>query len=166
MGMNSTLMTLLVIEALLFALTMGLAGTKRHPVPGEYVGTAFHLLLLPVVAALPAVPSGQAAGFLWVACDVVASTGLIWSSRSQAGPMEATYTPIRMAGHLFAAIWIALVSIHLNAFGALTGFALAFCFAAYTLAAGRIPEKALAAPGLLMFAWLLLLAFHVHPLAS
>lgn len=160
--MNNELTVLLVVEAVLFALTMGLAGTKKHSVLGEYVGTAFHLLLLPVVAALPVLLAGQAAGFLWVACDVVAGTGLIWSSRSQTGPAEATYTPIRMAGHLFAAIWIALVSIHLGAIGTVIGFALAFLFAAYTLAAGRIPEKALAAPGLLMFAWLLLLSW-LHP---
>lgn len=164
--MNSALAVLLVIEAVLFALTMGLAGTKKHPILGEYVGTAFHLLLLPVVAALPVLQAGQAAGFVWVACDVVAGTGLIWSSRNHAELARATYTPIRMAGHLFAAIWIALVSVRLNAFDVFVGFALAFSFAGYTLAAGRIPEKALAAPGLLMFVWLLLLSFHVHRLAA
>lgn len=164
--MSNGLAVLLVIEALLFALTMGLAGTRKYPVLGEYVGTAFHLLLLPVVAALPALPAGQASGFLWVGCDVVAGTGMIWSSRSQTGPAEATYTPIRMAGHLFAAVWVALVSLHLGAFGVFVGFALAFSFAIYTLAAGRIPEKALAVPGLLIFAWLLLLSFHVHHLAA
>ncbi len=163
--MSNALAVLLVIEALLFALTMGLAGTGKHPVAGEYVGTAFHLLLLPVVAALPTLPAGQAAGFLWVGCDVVAGTGLIWSSR-HAGLADAIYTPVRMAGHLFAAIWVTLVSLHLGAFGVFVGFALAFSFAAYTLAAGRIPEKALAVPGLLMFAWLLLLSFHVHQLAA
>lgn len=163
--MSNALAVLLLVEALLFALTMGLAGTGKHPVLGEYVGTALHLLLLPVVAALPAPLAGQAAGFLWVGCDVIAGTGLIWSSR-HAGLADATYTPIRMAGHLFAAIWVALVSLHLGAFGVFLGFALAFSFAAYTLAAGRIPKKALAVPGLLMFAWLLLLSFHVHRLAA
>ena len=163
--MSNALAVLLVIDALLFALTMGLTGTGKHPVLGEYVGTAFHLLLLPVVAALPALLEGQAAGFLWVGCDVVAGTGLIWSS-GHAGLAAATYTPVRMAGHLFAAIWAALVSLHLGATGVLVGFALAISFAAYTLAAGRIPEKALAAPGLLMFAWLLMLSFHVHRLAA
>ena len=159
--MSNAFTVLLVVDALLFALTMGLAGTGKHPVVGEYVGTAFHLLLLPVVAALPTLP----AGLLWVGCDVVAGTGLIWSSR-HAGFAAATYTPIRMAGHLFAAIWVALVSLHLGAIGVFVGFALAFSFAAYTLAAGHIPEKALAAPGLLMFMWLLLLSFHVHRLAA
>lgn len=165
MEMSNALVVLLVIEALLFALTMGFAGTGKHPVLGEYVGTVFHLLLLPVIAALPALPAGQAAGFLWVGCDVIAGTGLIWSQR-HAGLMGATYTPIRMAGHLFAAVWVALVSINLNAIGVSVGIALAFGFAAYTLAAGRIPEKALAVPGLLMFVWLLLLSFHVHHLAA
>ena len=164
--MNDALAVLLVTEAVLFALTMGLAGTKKHPILGEYVGTAFHLLLLPVIAAMPAPLAGQAAGFLWVACDVIAGIGLIWSSRDHAEPAEATYTPIRMAGHLFAAIWVALVSLHLNALGVFVGFALAFSFAGYTLAAGRIPEKALAAPGLLMFMWLLLLSFHVYRLVT
>lgn len=159
--MSSALAVLLVVQALLFVLTIGFVGTKRHPVLGEYVGMVFHLLLLPVVAILPAVLVGQAAGFLWVGCDVIAGTGLIWSSR-HAGLAEATYTPIRMAGHLFAAIWIALVSTHLNAIGVFVGFALALAFAAYTLAAGRVPEKALAVPGLLMFVWLLLLSFHVY----
>ena len=39
---------------------------------------------------------------------------------------------------------------------------LALGFAGYTLAGGRLPEQALAVPGALMAAWLLLLAWDLH----
>lgn len=160
--MADPLALLLVVETALFVLTMALAARNRTRVAGEYVGTGFHLLLLPVIAALPVGTIGQGAGLAWVVCDVVAGMGLIWTARGPAELATAVFAPIRMAGHLFAAVWIALVSRWLGGAALPVGAALALGFSAYTLAAGRLPPKALALPGVLLIAWLLLLAAHFH----
>lgn len=157
-----TLAFLVLVEAALFVVTMVLANIERTRVPGEYAGTGFHLLLLPVIVGVPAALAGQASGFLWVACDVIASTGLIWASRDASGTGTPIYNAVRMAGHLFAGVWIAAVSWRLGGAGLAVGWALAAGFAIYTLAAGRLPAKVLALPGLLMAAWLLLLARHAQ----
>lgn len=159
--MTETLAPLLLLETALFIATMALARNKERPAPGEYVGTLFHLLLLPVVAAVPAAAAGQASGFLWIACDVVAGIGVIWY-RDRIASATPVFLPVRMAGHLFAAIWVAGVSLHLGWAGMAVGALLALGFAGYTLAGGRLPEKALAVPGALMVAWLLLLAWSLH----
>ncbi len=160
-GTGTPLLTGLALAlTVLFVLTMALANRDGTRVAGEYVGTGFHLLLLPIIAALPIGTVWQGAGLAWVVCDVVASTGLIWTARGQAEVGTALFTPVRMAGHLFAAVWIALVSATLGTVALVVGLALALGFAVYTLAAGRLPQKVLAVPGLLMVAWLLLLAAH------
>lgn len=160
--MHSHLAILIVAEAFLFMLTMGLAASKRTALLGEYVGTAFHLLLLAIIANVLASVVGLASGFFWVVCDVIASTGLIWDQRRRPHGPASTWLSIRMAGHLFAAIWVVSVSLQLGTTGIVIGIALAFGFAGYTLAGGRLPEKALAVPGVLMMTWLLLLAWRVH----
>ena len=145
-----------------FVVAMAMVGRDATRVAGEYPGTAFHLLLLPIVAALPIGLVGQGTGLAWIACDVVAATGLIWTARGAAEVGAAVFTPVRMAGHLFAAVWVALASVRLGGPMLPVGAALALGLAAYTLAAGRLPQKALALPGVLMVAWLLLLAARLH----
>ena len=159
--MSEALASLLLLATALFVATMALARNKERPAPGEYVGTLFHLLLLPVVAGVPAAAAGQASGYLWIACDVVASIGMVWS-RDRVASATPVFLPVRMAGHLFAAIWVASVSVHLGCAGMTVGALLALGFAGYTLAGGRLPEKALAVPGALMVTWLLLLAWNLH----
>ena len=164
--MDSPLAILLAVETVLFVATMVLANREGTRIAGEYLGTAFHLLLLPVVAAFPSGFVGQGAGVAWVVCDVVAGVGLIWTARPQPGVGRPLFDAVRMAGHLFAAVWIALVSIRLGGAALPVGVLLALGFAVYTLAAGRLPQKALAAPGLLMVAWLVLLARHAAQVAT
>ncbi len=147
-----------VFEGVLFIATMALVLKPATKAFGEYVGIGFHLLLLVLIFSAASRPAGQAAGCLWVVCDVVASVGSLWNRRSSGRLQAEVFTPIRMAGHLSAAVWIVSVSLLLGLPGLIVGIALAFGFAAYTLAAGRLPEKALALPGLLLVVWLLLLA--------
>ena len=163
--LSGVLAPLAFAEAVLFVLTMALASRPATRVTGEYVGTAFHLALLPIVAAVPLSPIWQGTGLAWIVCDVVASVGLIWAGKQPAVAGPAAFTSVRMAGHLFAAVWIALASYSLGSVGMAVGFPLALGFAGYTLAAGRLPEKALAVPGVLMLGWLLLLAYHFHQTA-
>ena len=164
--MSKPLVILLAAEIVLFLATMALANREKTRVAGEYVGIAFHLLLLPIVAAFPGGVAGQGSGVAWVVCDVVASVTMIWTVRAHAEIGQAIANAIRMAGHLFAAVWVALVSVALGGAAMPVGVVLALGFAAYTLAAGRMPQKALAVPGLLLVAWLALLARHVAQLTT
>lgn len=147
-------------ETLLFVLTMALANREKTRLAGEYAGIAFHLLLLSVISSFPSGVAGQGSGIGWVVCDVVASVGLLWTARDQADVGRVVFKAVRMAGHLFAAVWITLVSVHLGGAALIVGAALALGFAIYTLAAGRLNEKTLAAPGLLLIIWFVLLARH------
>ena len=164
--MSKPLVILLAAEIVLFLATMALANREKTRVVGEYVGIAFHLLLLPIVAAFPGGIAGQGSGVAWVVCDVVASVAMIWTIRDHGEIDQALSNAIRMAGHLFAAMWVLLVSVEVGGAAMPVGAALALGFAAYTLAAGRIPQKALAVPGLLMVVWLVLLARHAAQLAT
>ena len=157
---------LLGVETVLYAATMALVARDRTRGAGEYAGTLFHLLLLPVVAVLSAAAAGQAAGYLWVVCDVIASTGLIWTQGAKGDAEAQVFGAVRMAGHLFAGIWIGSVSVRLGVPVRTIGFVLAATLAGYTLAGGRLPEKALAVPSVLMLIWLPSLAYHVHSAAA
>lgn len=152
---------LLLVETVLFAVTMALTSRAPTRLAGEYVGVAFHLLLLPLVAELPGGEVVQGAGLIWVACDVVVSVGLIWTPRDQTQLGQTVFTGVRMAGHLFAGTWIVGASYPLGTTTAIVGTLLAIGFAGYTLAAGRLPQQVLAVPGVLLVGWLLLLALFV-----
>ena len=155
--MHHPLAALVIVEIMLFALTMALALSSSLKVVGEYVGIAFHLLLMPLIFVVPASLPGQAAGLFWVGCDVVMSVATIWQSRDRP-KFASQYVPVRMAGHLFAAVWIVSASIHAGMGTLVVGSLLGLGFALYTLAGGRLPEKALAPTGLLVVAWLALIA--------
>lgn len=152
---------LVILEAALFVATMALVIKPATKALGEYLGIGFHLLLLVLIFHAASGPAGQAAGCLWVVCDVVASVGSLWNRQGGGQLQTGVFTPIRLAGHLFASLWIVSVSLLMGLPGLIIGVLLAFGFAVYTLAAGRLPEKALAFPGLLLVVWLLLLAKHV-----
>jgi len=159
--MASHVAAVALVEALLFVLTMALVLGSRTKALGEYFGIAFHLVLLLLIVELPCGLPSQAAGCLWVVCDVIASVGSLWNRQNAGRLQTGVFTPIRMAGHLFASVWIIGVSLRLNTSGLIVGIVLAAGFAIYTLAAGRLPEKALFVPGLFMVLWLVLLARHL-----
>lgn len=73
-------------------------------------GTAFRLLLL-VIAVFPGGVAGQGAGDARIACDVIASVGLIWTARGQAKVGQVLFSAARVAGHLLADVWSSMVSI-------------------------------------------------------
>lgn len=155
-------MLLTAAAAVLFALTMALATRDATRVAGEYVGTGFHLLLLPIVTALPAGSVAQAAGLTWIACDVVAAMGLVLTARGQGEVGTAFFTPVRMAGQLFLAIWVLLASAQLRGPMLPVGLVLALCLVAYTFAGGRLSQLWLGLPSLLMMVWLARPAIRSH----
>ena len=150
------------VEASLFVLTMILILGSKTKALGEYSGIAFHLLLLLLIFKLPSGLPSQAGGCLWVVCDVIASVGSLWNRRNTGRLQTSVFTPIRMAGHLFASIWVVGVSLRLGTLGMIVGVVLAAGFVIYTLAAGRLPEKTLSVPGLFMVLWLVLLSIHLR----
>jgi hypothetical protein len=65
---------------------------------------AAHLLLFPLVAALPASSWARAAGYGWLVIDMVSDIMAL------NGVPDATYLPLRYGGHVAAALWIATAS--------------------------------------------------------
>jgi hypothetical protein len=65
------------------------------------LGAAEHLILFPVVAALPAPRWARAAGYGWIVCDV--ATDIMALN----GVPPAIFIPMRYGGHVPAAFWIA-----------------------------------------------------------
>lgn len=77
------------------------------PVVAELVGiigVAEHLLLFPVVAALPAPRWARAAGYGWLVIDI--ATDIMQIN----GVDKSIYLSLRYGGHISAALWIASAS--------------------------------------------------------
>ena len=80
------------------------ATTASSPVVAELlalIGVAEHLLLFPVVAALPAPRWAKAAGYGWLVIDMASDIMQL------NGVTQLTYLGLRYGGHISAAIWIA-----------------------------------------------------------
>jgi hypothetical protein len=83
------------------------ATPTRLPVVTELVGiigVAEHLLLFPVVAALPAPRWARAAGYGWLVIDM--ATDIMQLN----GIDKSIYLSLRYGGHISAALWIASAS--------------------------------------------------------
>ena len=119
----------------------------------EYTGVFFHLAILLLVARLDAPVWAKAAGYSWVALDVL--TGIM----SINGVAYDVTWPVRLGGHVFAGTWILTSSLfaHHRAtrlVGAVTGAWLA----SYSFVAPIAPHAALAPSSVLIIAWFALLA--------
>jgi hypothetical protein len=80
------------------------ATTASSPVVAELlalIGVAEHLLLFPVVAALPAPRWAKAAGYGWLVIDMASDIMQL------NGVAQLSYLGLRYGGHISAAIWIA-----------------------------------------------------------
>ncbi|GAA3208059.1 hypothetical protein ACFO1B_18850 [Dactylosporangium siamense] len=119
----------------------------------EYSGVFFHLAILFLVARMDAPQWAKAAGYSWIALDVL--TGILSINDV---PYEITW-PVRLGGHVFAGLWIAVSSVHarsvaIRVVGVLTGVWLG----AFSFVADVAPEEALYPAGLLIVVWFGLLA--------
>lgn len=114
---------------------------------------AQHLVVFPIVAALPAPRWAKAAGYTWLVIDML--TDLL----QLAGVPKSVYLVIRLAINLVAALWIATASWH--ATGAIRGIGLfvAIDFACYSLVILLTPLAFLVALPSLVFLplWFLLI---------
>jgi hypothetical protein len=123
---------------------------------GEYLGVFFHLSILFLVSRLEAAPWAKAAGYGWVALDVLAGILMINDVAYD------TAWAVRLGGHVLAGVWIvssSLVSraMPVSVVGVITGLWLA----AYSFVGDVLPESFLRPAGILILVWFALLAiFH------
>ncbi|MGW4109840.1 hypothetical protein ACWEFJ_03070 [Actinosynnema sp. NPDC004786] len=123
---------------------------------GEYLGVFFHLSILFLVPRLDAAPWARAAGYGWVALDVLAGILMINDVEHD------TAWAVRLGGHVLAGVWIVAASLVSRAWpvrvvGVVTGTWLA----AYSFVGTVLPESFLRPAGILILVWFALLAvFH------
>ncbi|MFC9544537.1 hypothetical protein ACFTXK_07825 [Streptomyces sp. NPDC056956] len=125
---------------------------------GEYLGVFFHLSILFLVSRLEAASWAKAAGYGWVALDVLAGILAINDV-----PHDIAW-PVRLGGHVLAGVWIMSSSLVSKSWpvtlvGTLTGFWLA----SYSLVGDVLPESALAPAGICIVIWFALLAYFDRP---
>lgn len=93
---------------------------------GGLLPVAAHLLLFPVVAALPAPRWARAAGYGWLAIDI--ATDIMALN----GVSDTIYLPMRYGGHISAALWIGTASWQAKGAMRIVGLLLAFNLGAYS----------------------------------
>ena len=93
---------------------------------GGLLPVAAHLLLFPVVAALPAPPWARAAGYGWLVVDI--ATDIMALN----GVADMTYLSMRYGGHIAAALWITFASWQARGATRWVGLLLAFDLGAFS----------------------------------
>ncbi|MGI8913092.1 MAG: hypothetical protein ACR2JY_04760 [Chloroflexota bacterium] len=88
---------------------------------------AAHLLLFPLVAALPAPSWARAAGYGWLVIDMASDIMALNSVP------DATYLPLRYGGHVAAALWIAAAGWQAKGALRIVGLLLAINLGGYSL---------------------------------
>ena len=94
---------------------------------GGLLPVAAHLILFPVVAALPAPPWARAAGYGWLVIDITTDIMALQ------GVADTLYLPMRYGGHVSAALWIAAASWRANGALRIVGLLLALDLGGYSL---------------------------------
>ncbi|MBG0823546.1 hypothetical protein HS048_22730 [Planomonospora sp. ID91781] len=132
---------------------------------GEYLGVFFHLSILFLVSRLEAAPWAKAAGYAWVALDVL--TGILMINAVE----YDTAWAVRLGGHVLAGVWIVASSLvsrswPVRVVGVITGAWLA----GYSFVGTLLAEEFLRPAGIMILVWFALLAiFHrddpEHPAA-
>ena len=136
-----------------FLIAMGLKA-KRFDRAGETAGVIFHILLLPIVAILLAPEWVKAAGYAWLAIDVIVGVAAI------NGLPETTAWPLRLGGHVLAGIWIFFSSLNVTPLWfSEVGIVLALNLGGYSIAAPWASKRFLLPSGILMVGWLLAIGF-------
>jgi len=146
------------IGAALFVALMIAFGTvgDRPPAPRVLtliglLGVGSHLVLLPVVAATGSASWSRACGYAWIAIDVMLNVAGI------NGAALPSVMPLRLGGHVLAAVWIADAALAAGALVQPVGLILAALLGFHALAAPWIPEWVLFIPFAMIPLWLVLL---------
>lgn len=116
---------------------------------GGLLPVAAHLLLFPIVTALPAPPWARAAGFGWLVIDIATDIMVL------NGVADSIYLPMRYGGHISAALWIASASWQAGGATRLAGLLLALDLGGYSFIPNA-PAALLIPSGVLIPLWLVL----------
>jgi hypothetical protein len=117
---------------------------------GGLLPVAAHLILFPVVAALPAPPWARAAGYGWLVIDITTDIMALQ------GVTDTVYLPMRYGGHISAALWIAVASWQAKGVTRIVGLLLALILGGYSFIPHG-PIGILIPSGLLLPLWFALL---------
>lgn len=108
------------------------ATTSSSPFVAEFLAllaVAEHLLVFPVIDALPAPRWARYAGYGWLVIDI--ATDIMQLN----GTPAMTYLPMRYGGHVSAALWIASSALQTRGAMRVSGLLLAFDLALYSFIA-------------------------------
>ena len=154
------LIVLLVPIVLFLPSLVSFFTVKAGTVWPEYPGILFHLALLPVVANLRAPRFVQAAGYGWIAIDVLAGVLAI-----NGLPFD-TYWPVRMGGHVLAGTWIIGSSLLTSKRAVLiVGLITGLDLGGYSFFGTVLPMTFVYPAGILIVVWLILIAVNVRSFA-
>ena len=120
------------------------------------VAVAAHLALLPTVAAAIAATWARPAGYAWLALDVALNGATL------NGADTAIVMPMRLGGHLLAAVWIANASWNTKGSVRTVGLALAAMLGAHAFVAGWAPDWTIYPPFVFIPLWLTLLGMRMR----
>ena len=118
------------------------------------VGVTSHLVLLPVVAALPAPGWVRAAGYAWIAIDVMLNVATI----NGADPVMVS--ALRLGGHVPAGLWIVAAAQEAGGAVAALGIPLGVVLAIHAIASPWIPAWVLFIPFVTIPVWLTIVGRH------
>jgi hypothetical protein len=154
-----TVATAAYLSALLFALRLTTffipavreATALNSPVLGELnclLGITPHLLLFPVIAALPAPAWAKAAGWGWLVVDIATD---IMTLNGVAASIDLS---LKYGGHISATLWVVVASWQAKGTARLCGLLLALNLGSYSFLAAFVPAVALAPSLVLLPGWL------------
>jgi hypothetical protein len=139
--------------ALFVALIVLFSMQATHPPPIlliAVVAAGAHGVLFPVAGALSAPGWSRAAGYSWLAIDVMLNVATL------NGVSMETIMPLRLGGHVLAGLWIATASLELGGAAGAVGFVLGPLLIVHAFLAQWLPPWAIYPPFLLIPIWLLL----------
>lgn len=149
-----SLRILAIIPVVLFLPTLGAVFVGAPEWVNNLTGIFFHLSMVFVVARIPAPEWARASAYAWLTLDIACGVMLY------SGVEFETAWPIRLGGHLFAAIWMITISILIRSWWIRTvGLVTAINLIAYTFFAFALPVTFLGPAGLLTCVWFGLIAW-------
>lgn len=117
---------------------------------GAVLGAFSHLVLLPVVAVLPAPAWARPAGYAWIGIDVMLNVA------SLNGADPSLIASLRLGGHVSAATWMALAAWHMSGVVRAIGVFLGALLLLHAFASPWLAVWAIFIPFLLVPVWLAL----------
>ena len=118
------------------------------------LGVSSHLVLLPVVAALPAPGWVRASGYAWIAIDTMLNVA------SVNGADAAMVAALRLGGHVPAGLWMAVSALETGGAVAALGIPLGVVLAIHAFASPWIPAWVLFIPFVSIPVWLTIVGRH------